>query len=84
MGRAMVLLAVLAVAAMIFGGVEGLGIGLIMLWFLSTIVIPALFGDALTRRFGETWGMIFAFAPLWLPLLLALTAKLWMPLFGLH
>ena len=69
---ALLLLAVVAVAGMIFGDLTGLGIGLFVLWFLSTMVIPAVFWDALTRRFGETWGTLLAFAPLWLPLLLAL------------
>ena len=80
----MLLLAVGAVAAMIFGGVAGLWAGLLVLWYLSTMLIPAVFGNALTRRFGGTWGTILAFAPLWLPLMLGLTAKLWMPLFGRH
>jgi hypothetical protein len=75
----MLLLAIGVVAAMIFGGVQGLGIGLILLWFIFTIVFPALCGDALTKRFGETWGVILAFAPLWLPLLLALLAWLLLP-----
>jgi hypothetical protein len=59
-----------------------LGIGVILLWFLSTVIVPALWGDALCKRFGEKWGMIIAYAPLWLPLLLALTAGLCASLSG--
>jgi hypothetical protein len=82
--RIMLLLAVAAVAGMIFGGTAGLWIGPLVLWFLFTILVPALWGEGLARRFGDTWGCILAFAPLWVPLVLGLTAKLWLPLFGVR
>jgi hypothetical protein len=82
--RIMLLLAVGAVAGMIVGGTNGLWIGLLVLWYLSKMLIPALCGDALTRWFGDPWGTILAFAPLWLSVVLAVTAKLWLPLFGIH
>jgi hypothetical protein len=80
----MLLLAVGTVAGMIFGGTNGLWIGLLVLWYLSTMFVPVLCGDALTRWFGDPWGTILALAPLWLPVVLAVTAKLWLPLFGIH
>jgi len=69
---------------MIFGGVKGLVIGSLVLWYLATMVIPVLWGETLCRRFGPKWGMIIAFAPLWVPIVLGLSAGLWMSLFGIH
>ena len=82
--RAMFILAIAAIAYMIFGGVKGLIIGSLLLWFLITIIVPILFVESLCRRFGSKWGMIIAYAPLWVPIILGLSANLWLPLFGIH
>jgi hypothetical protein len=82
--RIMIILFIIAVGLMIFGDKMGLIGGFLLLWYISTILIPALWKETLCRHFGSTWGTIIAFAPLWLPILLALSAMLWLPLFGLH
>jgi membrane-bound ClpP family serine protease len=82
--RIMLILAIAAIASMIFGGVKDLIIGSLLLWFLVTLLIPILWGEGLCRRFGSKWGMIIAYAPLWLPFLLGLSAGLWLPIFGIH
>jgi hypothetical protein len=69
---AMLFLIILGLCALIFAP----GPGSILLWFLSTIIVPALWGDALCRRFGKKWGMIVAFAPLWVAFLLILIGGL--------
>ena len=79
-----ILLSILAVSVMIFGGKEGLGVGCLILWYVASVMIPRIWGPSLSQRFGWKWGMIIAFAPTWLPLVLALTAKLWLPLFCSH
>ena len=79
-----IFLSVMAVGLIIFGSIEGLAIGCLLLWYVASVMIPRIWGDSLSRRFGWKWGMIIAFAPTWLPVVLALTAKLWMPIFGIH
>ena len=73
----MLVLVILAVALMIFGGRQGLIGGCLLLWYLSTVIVPGIWGESLCRRFGSTWGMIIAFAPLWLPVVVALSVRLW-------
>jgi len=75
--RAMLILAILAIALMIFGGSQGLIGGCLLLWYLSTVIVPGLWAESLCRRFGSKWGMIIALAPLWLPIVVALSAGLW-------
>jgi hypothetical protein len=67
-----VILTIAAVASIIFGGRKGLGVGLLLLWCVSIGLFPSLFGERLIRRFGTTWGIIIAAAPLWLPGVIAL------------
>ena len=76
----MLFLLALGFGMMIFGGKSGLGFGALLLWFLSTMLFPALCGGFLCRVFGNTTGAILGAAPIWLPILLAITYKLWMPL----
>jgi hypothetical protein len=82
--RSMIILIIIAVALMIFGDKIGLVGGSLLFWYIATLLIPALWKETLCRHFGSTWGTIIALLPLWLPILLILSAKLWMPLFGLH
>jgi len=82
--RIMLFLAIWAVALMIFGGSRGLMLGSLLLWWLATILVPAIWAESLCRRFGSKWGMIIALAPLWVPVVLALSARLWMPMFRIH
>jgi hypothetical protein len=82
--RAMFILTIASIAYMIFGGVKGLIIGSLLLWFLITILVPIFWGESLCRRFGSKWGMIIAYAPLWVPIAFGLSASLWLPLFGIH
>jgi hypothetical protein len=74
--RALLVQCIVAVALMIFGGRQGLTVGCLLLWYLSAVVVPSIWGERLCRRFGSAWGTIIAFAPLWLPLLLALSVGL--------
>jgi len=76
--RAIIILAIAAIALMIFGGVEGLIFGSFLLWYLATILIPFLFRESLCRRFGLKWGTIISYAPLWLPFLIGFIAWIWM------
>ena len=70
------LLIVAGIAEMLFGGHQGLMVGSLMLWFVSTVIFPALCGGWLCRHFGQKWGMGIALAPLWLPV--ALLVFLWL------
>src|SRR2546422_848699 len=45
---------------------------------------PGIWAESLCQRFGSKWGMIIALAPLWVSVVLALSAGLWMPMFGIH
>jgi hypothetical protein len=80
----MLIMVIAAVAFMIFGGVQGLVGGAFVLWYLATMIIPCVYGERLVHRFGTKWGMTIAYAPLWVPIVLGLSAGLWLPLFGIH
>jgi hypothetical protein len=77
-------LATAGLLTMIFGGSKGLIAGSLLLWYIASVFLPALCGPFLCRQFGSALGMTIAFAPLWLPVLLVLSAKVWMPILGLH
>jgi hypothetical protein len=77
----MIFLLALGFGMLFFGGRDGLGPGALILWFLSTILFPAICGGFLCRVFGNIVGTIIAAAPVWVALILAITHKLWMPLF---
>jgi hypothetical protein len=66
------ILTITAVASIVFGGRQGLGVGLLLLWCISMVVIPPLFFERLSRRFGAVWGTIIVLAPWWLPVVIAL------------
>jgi hypothetical protein len=75
--RILLFLAIFAVAIMVFGGRTGLVGGSMLLYYLFTIIFPALFYESLCRRFGSNWGTFSAFAPLWLPVVILLLIRLW-------
>jgi hypothetical protein len=79
--RVMLILVIVALASMIFGGGKGIVVGSLLLWYLASIIIPALWGEGLCRRFGPKFGMIIALAPIWLPIALLLSSGLWIDIF---
>jgi len=74
--RVIYVLAVGAVAMMIFGGVQGLVGGVGILWFFAIIIVPGLWMEGLRRQFGPLLGVIIALAPIWLLLAIGLGSLL--------
>jgi hypothetical protein len=82
--RLMLILVIFGICGLIFAPKKDKIAGAILIWYIFTIIVPAVWGERLVRRFGTKWGMILSYALLWVPILLGLTAGLWLPLFGIH
>jgi hypothetical protein len=81
--RAGLILIIVGICLLIFAPTEGRIGGAVLLWYIGTVIVPALWGQQLAQRFGSNWGLVIAYAPLWVPIVLGLTAGLWLPLFGI-
>lgn len=72
---AFLLLLAVAIGFLVFGNAADRVISGLLLWYLSTLLIP-LWCESLCRRFGTPIGMAVSLIPVWLPLMILVAMML--------